>query len=161
MLNNFCFHLYAQNSLSNSQTLSHSLTLTLTLSHSHTLSISHSITLDMLNIFCFQVYAQKSLFIAENCNVFFRPFYVPRINTKIWHMTASVDTANVEREFSKQNLILTSLRNRTLISNMSKKVCNKGYLQALSDDVTEGILNSAAIRFKNMKKRRQFKLVRK
>ena len=79
------------------------------------------------------------------------------------YVTASVDTANVEREFSKQNLILTSLRNRTLISNMSKKVCNKGYLQALrlSDDVTEGILNSAAIRFKNMKKRRQFKLVRK
>ena len=73
---------------------------------------------------------------------------------------ASVDTANVEREFSKQNLILTSLRNRTLISNMSKKVCNKGYQQAFSDDVNEDILNSAAITFKNMKKRRPFKLVR-
>ena len=93
MLNNFCFHLYAQKSLSHSHTLSisHSLTLdmmnnfcfhvyaqnllshflTLTLSHSHTLSISHSITLDMLNKFCFHLYAQKSLLIAENCNGFF------------------------------------------------------------------------------------------
>ena len=51
LLNNFCFHFYAQNSLS----LSLSLYLTLTLSHSHTLSISHSITLDMLNKFCFHV----------------------------------------------------------------------------------------------------------
>ena len=51
MLNNFCFHVYAQKSLS------HSLTLT----HSHTISISHSITLDMLNNYCFHVYAQKSL----------------------------------------------------------------------------------------------------
>ena len=62
-LNNFCFHVYAQNRLSHF--------LTLTLSHSHTLSISHSITLDMLNKFCFHLYAQKSLFIAENCNGFF------------------------------------------------------------------------------------------
>ena len=65
MLNNFCFHVYAQN------LLSHFLTLTLTLSHSHTLSISHSITLDMLNKFCFHLYAQKSLLMAENCNAFF------------------------------------------------------------------------------------------
>ena len=81
ILNNFCFHVYAQKSLSHSLTLSltltvsHSLTLvilnnfcfhvyaqkslshslTLTLSHSHTLSISHSVTLDMLNNFCFYV----------------------------------------------------------------------------------------------------------
>jgi hypothetical protein len=47
MLNNFCFHVYAQKSLS------------LTLSHSHTLSISHLLTLDMLNNFCFHLYAQK------------------------------------------------------------------------------------------------------
>ena len=51
MLNNFCFHVYAQKSLS------HSLTL--------------SLSLDMLNKFCFHVYAQKTLFIAENCNAFF------------------------------------------------------------------------------------------
>ena len=62
-LNNFCFHVYAQNLLSHF--------LTLTLSHSHTLSISHSITLDMLNNFCFHVYAQMSLFIEENVNGFF------------------------------------------------------------------------------------------
>ena len=47
MLNNFCFHLYAQNSPSNFLTLSRYLTLTL--------SISHSITLDMLNNFCFHL----------------------------------------------------------------------------------------------------------
>ena len=55
MLNNFCFHVYAQKSLS----------------HFHTLTLSHSITLDMLNKFCFHLYAQKLLFIAENCNAFF------------------------------------------------------------------------------------------
>ena len=71
MLNNFCFHLYAQNSPSHFLTLTLSRYLTLTLSHSHTLSISHSITLDMLNNFCFHLYAQKSLFIVENCNVVF------------------------------------------------------------------------------------------
>ena len=65
VLNNFCFHVYAQN------LLSHFLTLTLALSHSYTISISHSITLDMLNKFCFHLYAQKSLFIAEKCNGFF------------------------------------------------------------------------------------------
>ena len=55
MLNNFCFHVYAQKSLS----------------HFHTLTLSHSITLDMLNKFCFHLYAQKSLIMAENCNAFF------------------------------------------------------------------------------------------
>ena len=101
MLKNFCFHVYAQKSLSHSLSLSlslflthtlsisHSLTLdminnfcfhvyaqkslshTLTLSHSHTLSISHSLTLDMLNNFCFHIYAQNSLFISENAMVIF------------------------------------------------------------------------------------------
>ena len=47
MLHNFCFHVYAQKSLS--------------LTHSHTLLISHSLTLDNLNNFCFHLYAQKSL----------------------------------------------------------------------------------------------------
>ena len=60
VLNNFCFHVYAQNLLSHFLTLTHS--------HSHTLSISHSITLDMLNKFCFHLYAQKSLFTGENDN---------------------------------------------------------------------------------------------
>ena len=53
MLNNFCFHLYAQNSPSHFLTLT--LSLSLSHSHSYTLSISHSITLDMLNNFCFHV----------------------------------------------------------------------------------------------------------
>ena len=54
MLNNFCFHVYAQKSISHFHTLrlSHSRTLTL--------SFSHSITLDMLNKFCFHLYAQNS-----------------------------------------------------------------------------------------------------
>ena len=71
MLNNFCFNLYAQNSLSRFLPLTLSSYLTLTLSHSHTLAISHSLTLGMLNNFCFHVYAQKSLFIGENDNVYF------------------------------------------------------------------------------------------
>ena len=53
MLNNFCFHVYAEKSNSHTLTLSHSLTLSL--SHSHTLSFSHSLSLDMLNNFCFHV----------------------------------------------------------------------------------------------------------
>ena len=71
MLNNFCFHVYAQKSLSHFHTLSLSHSRTLALSHSLTLSISHSLTLDMLNKFCFHLYAQNSLFIGENCNAFF------------------------------------------------------------------------------------------
>ena len=51
MLNNICFHVYAQKSIS----------------HSHTFSL----TLDMLNNICFHVYAQKSLIIDENGNDFF------------------------------------------------------------------------------------------
>ena len=47
MLNNFCFHVYAQKSLSHFHTLA--------LSHSHTLSFYHSLCLDMLNNFCFHV----------------------------------------------------------------------------------------------------------
>ena len=88
MLNNFCFHLDAQNSLSHSLTLSQSLTLTLT--HSHTLSISHSITLDMLNNFCFHVYAQKSLLLFFDVNAFFWQnfsfmlFLGPRQHPHLW-----------------------------------------------------------------------------
>ena len=48
LLNNFCFHVYAQKSLSHS--------LTLSMSHTLTLSLSHSLTLHMLNNFCFHVY---------------------------------------------------------------------------------------------------------
>ena len=63
MLNNFCFHLYAQNSLSHS----------LSISHSHTLSISHSITLDM----CHQLFYPPH----QNIPPFFLspPFYPPMI----------------------------------------------------------------------------------
>ena len=45
MLNNFCFHVYAQKSLSHFHTLSLSHSHTLTLSHSCTLALSHSHTL--------------------------------------------------------------------------------------------------------------------
>ena len=68
MLNNFCFYVYAQKSLSHSFTFT---TFAASQLYSHTLSISHSITLDMLNNFCFHLYAPNSLFIAENCNAFF------------------------------------------------------------------------------------------
>ena len=42
MLNNFCFHLYAQKSLSHSHTLTLTHSLTLSLSHSFNLSFNHS-----------------------------------------------------------------------------------------------------------------------
>ena len=71
ILNNFCFHAYAQNTLSHFHTLALLLSHTLALSLSHTLSFSHSLSLGMLNKFGFHVYAQKSLFIAEKCNGFF------------------------------------------------------------------------------------------
>ena len=53
LLNNFCFHVYAQKSLPHY--------LILSMSHSHTLplSLSHLLTLHMLNNFCFHVYAVK------------------------------------------------------------------------------------------------------
>ena len=91
ILNNFCFHVNAQKSLSHS--LIHSFThsrhaeqflfsclcskVTLSLLHFLTLSISHSLTLNMLNNFCFHVYAQKSLFIGENDNDYFWPSSSP------------------------------------------------------------------------------------
>ena len=59
-LNNFCFHVYAQKSLS----------------HNLTLSLTHLLTLDMLKNFCFHVYTQKSLFIGENGNVFFDIIFI-------------------------------------------------------------------------------------
>ena len=48
MLNNFCFHVYAQKC-----------------------QVVKFDPWDMLNNFCFHVYAQKSLFIGENVNAFF------------------------------------------------------------------------------------------
>ena len=93
MLNNFCFHVYAQKSLFiNLQNLQNCKTCKLanlqnlqidpwdmlnnfcfhvyaqkSHSHSHTLSLS----LDMMNKFCFHVYAQKLVFIGQNVNEFF------------------------------------------------------------------------------------------
>ena len=57
MLNNFCFHVYVQKSLSQLHTLS--------------LSLSHSLIQSQSLLTRFHVYVQKSLFIAENCNAFF------------------------------------------------------------------------------------------
>ena len=66
MLNNFCFHVYAQKCQ------------VVRLSSCHVVTLSRCQVVkfdpwDMLNNFCFHVYAQKSLFIAENCNAFFLP----------------------------------------------------------------------------------------
>ena len=61
MLNNFCFHVFAQKSLFiNLQTCK--------LANLQNLQID---PWDMLNNFCFHVYAQKSLFIGENDNEYF------------------------------------------------------------------------------------------
>ena len=55
ILNNICFHVYAQKSLSHPHILTLSHSHTLALSHSHTLTLSHSLSLDMLNNICFHV----------------------------------------------------------------------------------------------------------
>ena len=47
MLNIFCFHVYAQKSLSKFHTHTHT--------HSHSFNLSFTLSLDMLNIFCFHV----------------------------------------------------------------------------------------------------------
>ena len=73
MLNNFCFHVYAQKWLSQSHTLSFSFSI----SHSHTLSLSHPLSLDMLNNFCFHVYAQKSVY-WRKLQCFFWPHHHQR-----------------------------------------------------------------------------------
>ena len=70
------------------------------------------------------------------------------------YVTASNETANVEREFSKQNLTMTNLRNALKIANMSHKVCNKEYSALLGAEVTESILIDAAIKFKAAKVRK-------
>ena len=63
MLNNFCFHVYAQKSLFiNLQNLQ-----TCKLANLQNLQIDPR---DMLNNFRFHVYAQKSLFVGENGNGF-------------------------------------------------------------------------------------------
>ena len=105
MLNNFCFHVYAQKSLSHSHTLSlslfhslihlftcwttfvyaqKSLSHSLNISHSHTLSLSYtlSLSLDMLNNFCFYVYVQKSLFIAEQSFYESKATYISSVITE-------------------------------------------------------------------------------
>ena len=49
MLNNFCFHVYAQKSLAHTLSHSHSHSLTILHSHSLTLSISHSHTISLFH----------------------------------------------------------------------------------------------------------------
>ena len=67
MLNNFCFHVYAQKSLFiNLQNLQNCKTCKF--ANLQNLQID---PWDMLNNFCFHVYAQKSLFIGEHHNVYF------------------------------------------------------------------------------------------
>ena len=61
MLNNFCFHVYAQKSLSH----------TLSISHSHTLPLSHSLTLNMLNNFCFMSMLKSRCLKLKMSMVFF------------------------------------------------------------------------------------------
>ena len=94
VLNNFCFHVYAQN------LLSHFLTLTL--------SISHSITLDMLNNFCFHVYAQNSLFIAENFNDFFWDIITLSSDFRV-HRAGSQLKINFRRNMLKTIWITTQI----------------------------------------------------
>ena len=67
MLNNFCFHVYAQKSLFiNLQNLQNCKTCKL--ANLQNLQID---PWDMLNNFCFHVYAQMSLIIGENGNYLF------------------------------------------------------------------------------------------
>ena len=82
-LNNFCFHVYAQNLLSHF--------LTPTLSHSHSFSLSHSFNLSFNHSrhaeqVLFSSLCSKVAVIAENCNVFF------------W--TSSSSSASAPREFA-------------------------------------------------------------
>ena len=74
------------------------------------------------------------------------------------YVTASHETANVEREFSKQNLVMTNLRNKLTIASMSQKVCNKEYDKILGKDETEKVLVGATKSFINMKPRRPYQL---
>ena len=83
MLNNFCFHVYAQNLLSHF--------LTPTLSHSHSFSLSHSFNLSFNHSrhaeqVLFSSLCSKVAVIAENCNGFF------------W--TSSSSSASAPREFA-------------------------------------------------------------
>ena len=76
MLNNFCFHVYAQKSLfigengngffltSSSSSLPYPVSLPI-------IELALVDPRDMLNNFCFHVYAYNSLFIGENDNEFF------------------------------------------------------------------------------------------
>ena len=72
------------------------------------------------------------------------------------HVTASNETANVEREFSKQNLDMTNLRNKLTIASMSQKVCNKECDKLLCRDDTEKVLVGATNYFVSMKPRRPY-----
>ena len=69
MLNNFCFHIFAQKSLSHSHTLtlSHSHILTLTLSQSFSLSLSHSLTLDNVKGLSWSLAHAKQLLFSCLC----------------------------------------------------------------------------------------------
>ena len=66
------------------------------------------------------------------------------------HVTASNETANVEREFSKQNLDMTNLRNKLTIASI--KECDK----LLCRDDTEKVLVGATNYFVSMKPRRPY-----
>ena len=63
MLNNFCFHVYAQKSLSHTLTLSHSHSFSL--SHSFNLSFTHSRHAEQV---LFSSLCSKFAVVGENCN---------------------------------------------------------------------------------------------
>ena len=78
MLNNFCFHVYAQKSLF--MIVCHAVMscchAVMSCCHMSSAYVDHW---DMVNNFCFHVYAQKSLFIGENGNDFFTSSSPPDI----------------------------------------------------------------------------------
>ena len=74
------------------------------------------------------------------------------------YLTAANDTANVEREFSLQNSVITDRRGSILIDNMSVKVSNKEYSNIFGPSVTGNLLEKAARKFDSSKNRRIRKL---
>ena len=56
----------------------------------------------------------------------------------------SAETAHVERKYSEQNLVINKLRNKTLIQNMSDKVCTKNFPAVLGDECVSEVIHKSA-----------------